>query len=62
MMKYILKAWPLSNFEILLQYQISANTKNWKGANTIREKSQKTEVDDSTDLDDIGDKYFFHFN
>ena len=38
-------------FEIFLQYQISANT--------VREKGPKTEVDDSTDLDDIGDKYFF---
>ena len=50
-MKYILKAWPLSKFEILLGYQIIANT--------IIEKGPKTEVDDSTDLDDIGDKYFF---
>ena len=40
-------------FEILLQYQISANT--------IREKGPKKEVDDSTDLDDIYNKYFFHF-
>ena len=41
----MLKAWLLSMFEILVQYQISANT--------IGAKGPKTEVDNSTDLHDI---------